>query len=135
MAKTASVESPAPRARELNRLQKWLCLVAWLAAFGLVELLAWWVVPSFEAMFKDLGQKLPSQTVLVLSSAGFLRSPPGVLAALLLVAGSVAGCWRASRSRRFWVFLGSLTLVALAWTAFTVPELLVTLSNIIERIE
>ena len=136
MATAAPVDEPAPTTGDATPVLKLGGLVFWLAAFGLVQLLAWLVVPSFQAMFQDLGEKkLPPLTVLVIDSAIFLRSPPGSVVSLLLVAGSALGYFRASRSRRFRYALGTVTLAAYAWILVHIPALFLPLDETIKSIK
>jgi hypothetical protein len=65
----------------------------WLALFGLDFAVLGFVVPSFEAMFKDMGKELPATTQAVLSLSRFVRYPPGTMWAGLVILASIGILW------------------------------------------
>ncbi|MBI4602171.1 MAG: hypothetical protein HY721_09445 [Planctomycetes bacterium] len=110
-----------------------VALVAWLGALGALAL-ACRAAHSFEQMFKDLGQKLPGPTVLLMDTASLARSPVGV--SLLAAAVAVPLLLHVLRPRGIVLppLLLALAVVAFLGFAFSLVALFLPLLEIIKSI-
>jgi type II secretory pathway component PulF len=105
----------------------------WLASLALVVVTVL-ALPSFETMFRDLGQPLPASTALVLNAGRLAHSWGGAATGVALIAASMYGFRKARRSPVFWGVLGCLTLLAIAWVVLCPVVMFGSLLETIKRI-
>lgn len=97
---TPSVPVAAKRGRTREILVTILLGVVMLLVTGIL-LASFFIVPRFEAIFKDFGSKLPPMTEMVIAIADFLRAfwfiaiPAGLLSASAIVLVTWNVDWRA----------------------------------------
>ena len=57
------------------------------------------IVPSFEAMFRDIGHQLPRPTEILISASQSVRSPPGIVLSAVALGLAWIGLYRQPWSR------------------------------------
>ncbi len=112
-----------------------VAICACLACVAVVELTLVYIAPSFEAMFADLGQKLPVPTQWLIGMSHLARKPAGI-AATVVICGTLVGFLIAGRKRawRFPLF-GMACLFTAAWVVFCVLALILPLSGTVKHIK
>jgi hypothetical protein len=110
-----------------------LCIV-WLLLFTLILVILIFVVPSFEAMFKDMGTGLPASTQTFLEISRFVRHPLGTLAAGLVILASIAFLWApVKRGAKVGIY-GILIAAAILFCPFVVISLFLPLIVTIQAV-
>jgi hypothetical protein len=105
----------------------WYCVAQCFSVSMLLGLS--WIVPKFEAIFKQLEMKhLPAPTELLLATAGVIRTPLGsitvVMAGVTLIALVFKGVFD-PRLKRMFLFnvAGALALIPFAYLSLYMPIL------------
>lgn len=123
-----------PPAGDSPRAPLALAFGAWLCLFGLLQLVFLFVVPSFEAMFRDMGKPLPAITQFFIGFARFVRYPAGsALSALVLLAsiGLLVIPW--PRRLKVVIYCG-LSVAAVIFLPFAVTALFLPLVVTIQSV-